>query len=85
MAREERTVRGIPLWMLREYLERAGGTARDDAQVEGDGWRARLEQVEDYAIGSLRVGQVRLVLEGDAAALARVDADLAPRLLRAGG
>jgi len=85
VAREERLIRAVPLWMLREYLEQAGGTPRDDARVEGDGWSATLEQAEDHAVGSLRVGQVRLALEGDARAVARVLRELAPRLLRAGG
>jgi len=85
VVREEQLIRAVPLWMLRGYLEQAGGTARDDARVEGHGWSATLEQAEDHAVGSLRVGQVRLVLEGDAKAVARVRGELAPRLLRAGG
>ncbi|MHC4548583.1 MAG: DUF1952 domain-containing protein [Planctomycetota bacterium] len=85
MPAEVREVRGIPLWLLREYLEEAGGHAGDDATVTGDGWTVRLTQIEDFQVGSLRVGQVRLELSGDADGLARVRAYLEPKLLRAGG
>ncbi len=85
MAREERVVRAVPLWLLREYVEAAGGTAGDDGVLAGDGWTVRLTQIEDYRVGSLAVGRVRMDVEGDAAALARLHAFLDPKLLRAGG
>jgi molybdopterin synthase sulfur carrier subunit len=83
--REVREVRGIPLWLLREYLVEGGGRAESDEVVTGPGWRVRLEQIEDFRIGSLTVGQLRLELEGDEAGLARLKAVLEPKLLRAGG
>lgn len=78
-------LRGIPLWLVREYLEEAGGRARDDTHVAGNGWTATLEQIEDFTLGSLRIGQVRLTLEGDPDAVARLREFLEPKLLRAGG
>ena len=80
-----REVRGIPLWLLREYLVEGGGTAESDAVVTGPGWRVHLEQLEDFRIGSLSVGQVRLELDGDEEGLARLLEVLEPKLLRAGG
>ncbi len=85
MAERERTVTGVPLWLLRAYLVDAGGAARDDHAVTGDGWHATLEQSDDHVIGSLRVGRVCVVVRGDDAAVTRVWSELAPRLLRAGG
>lgn len=85
MAGEVRETRGIPLWLLREYLEEGGGRATDDQRVVGDGWEVRLTQLEDFAIGSLRVGQVRLDIDGSDAAVARLLAFLEPKLIRAGG
>jgi hypothetical protein len=80
-----RDVRGIPLWLLREYLVEAGGQAGGADAVRGDGWTARLRQIEDYRIGNLSVGQVRVELEGRAEALDALEARLAPKLLRGGG
>ncbi len=83
--RFETVVRGVPLWLMREYLEQIGGREQADGRFEGEGWRARLTQIEDYAIGSLRVGQARLEIEGEADAVARAQASLQPKLLRGGG
>ena len=58
-----REIRGIPFFLLREYLEELGGTATSDDRVEGPGWRAELEKMEPFRLGSLAVGQTRLVLE----------------------
>ena len=75
----EREVRGIPLWLIREYLEELGGTPRGEDAADGDGWSGRLEQIEDFTIGSLAIGQVRITLEGDA------DHILAARFLKCFG
>ncbi len=80
-----REVRGIPLWLLREYLVELGGKAESDYAVAGNGWRVDLIQIEDYTIGSLSVGQVRLDFSGDEAVLARILDLLEPKLVRAGG
>lgn len=82
--RRVQEVRGIPLWLLREYLVEAGGRATDDGAT-GEGWTARLREIEDYRIGGLRVGQVRVEVEGTAEALDALEARLAPKLLRGGG
>ena len=37
MYKESRQIRGIPLWLLREYLEELGGTAVSETRVEGEG------------------------------------------------
>lgn len=92
LVRRERVLRGIPRWLLRGYLEELGGrlvegvsAADEEEVVAGDGWTARLTQIEDYRIGSLRSGQVRLTVEGDAAALDAMLRTLEPRLFRGGG
>jgi len=86
MAVDVREVRGIPLWLMREYLVEDGGRAESDELVVGDGWSVRLEQLDDFRIGSLCVGQIRIEMRGDTEAdLARIRAILEPKLLRAGG
>lgn len=79
------TLTGLPLWLLREYVESVGGQPDADGTLVGDGWQARLTQVDDYQIGSLRVGRVRLQLTGTPAAIDRTRRALEPKFLRAGG
>ena len=58
-----REMRGIPFFLLREYLEELGGTALSDDQVEGPGWNVKLVRMEPFRLGSLSVGQTRLEME----------------------
>jgi hypothetical protein len=58
-----REVRGIPLFLLREYLEELGGTATSEDRVEGPGWQADLEKMQSFRLGSLSVGQTRVILK----------------------
>jgi hypothetical protein len=80
-----REVRGIPLWLLRAYLLEAGGRAEGDCIVVGDGWQVRLTQMEDFEVGSLRVGEIRVEWEGEGEAFERMQEILEQKLLRAGG
>ena len=91
----ERVLRGMPRWLLVGYLEDLGGSSveardgldlsPDENLVVGDGWQARVTQLEDYKIGSLSSGQVRLVVTGDPDEVRGMLARLAPRLIRGGG
>jgi len=87
-----RVLRGIPRWLLRGYLEDLGARAVDGDGTDGDrdllvaeGWRARLSQLEDYRIGSLRSGQVEMLITGEPSVIDAVLARLEPRLFRGGG
>ncbi|MHC4410067.1 MAG: DUF1952 domain-containing protein [Planctomycetota bacterium] len=81
----DREIRGVPLWQIREYLEELGGRVLDDTHLEGDGWKATLAQIEDFQIGSLVVGQVHVLIEGEAATLTALEPRLDDKLIRAGG
>jgi hypothetical protein len=81
----DEVIRAIPLWLLREYMVEGGGTASSETEVTGAGWTARLTQVDDFRVGNLAVGQVRVEIDGEPDAVARIEAFLAPKLLRAGG
>jgi hypothetical protein len=85
MVKDVREVRAVPIWLLREYLEGLGGESEGDGSIRGPGWTATLTQIEDFQVGSLRVGQVRLEIEGEEKALAELRPVLAEKLLRAGG
>ena len=90
-AHYERTLRSLPRWLVREYLEDLGGRSDLDLadsrtfRLVAAGWQATLEQVDDFQVGSLRVGQVRLTLSGAPASLAPMMAALEKRLFRGGG
>lgn len=58
-----REIRGIPFFLLREYLEDLGGSSLSESRVEGPGWRAELVRMEPFRIGSLSVGQTKLTIE----------------------
>lgn len=58
-----REMRGIPYFLLKEYLQELGGTPAADDVVAGEGWTIRLEKMEPFRLGSLSVGQTRLRME----------------------
>ena len=82
--RKEWTQRGIPLKLFRDYLIDLGGSPVGDGRVAGPGWQAHLQRVEDFQIGSLRVGQVHVEFEGQPEALDALLPQLEQKLLRAG-
>jgi hypothetical protein len=78
-------IRGIPLWLLREYLVDLGGQVQPGGEIAGPDWQGKLTRLEDFCIGSLWVGEVQLELSGEAEAIVRIDLALRPKLLRIGG
>ncbi len=78
-------LRSLPDWLMRAYLVELGGSLQPDGSVTGEGWQARLEPMEDFVIGSLRVGQVRLVWCGDVLALESIWPLVQKKLVRGGG
>jgi hypothetical protein len=56
-------MRGIPFFLLKEYLLELGGKISADETVAGDGWSVRLERMEPFRLGSLEVGQTQLTME----------------------
>ena len=58
-----REMRGIPFFLLKEYLGDMGGTEVDEHHVTGEGWNVTLTRMEPYRIGSLAVGQTLVEIE----------------------
>jgi len=85
MATIDRELRAVPLWLLRQYITELGAHADAAGVLHGTDWQVRLTQIEDFQIGSLRVGQVRFELHGTDEAVAATWQQLEPKLLRAGG
>ncbi len=85
-ARErELLITNIPLWLMEEYLQRMGAQRVGEEWQHPVGWRAQLHPAEDYQLGSLRVGRLRLRLYGDMDAIGRAEETLQVYLLRGGG
>ncbi|MCC6174782.1 MAG: hypothetical protein IT305_05720 [Chloroflexi bacterium] len=81
----QRLIRGIPLWLVRDYLEDLGGRLDAGGWLTSETWRARLTQADDVSIGALRIGQVHLAVWADPATVEGLVAALDPRLFRGGG
>ncbi len=58
-----RDMRGIPYFLLKEYLVELGGVLDGEDFVIGQGWNVRLTKLEPYKIHSLSVGQTRIEME----------------------
>lgn len=80
-----REMRGIPYFLLFEYLEEMGGKAKADDLIEAPAWKVKLERMEPFRIGSLAVGQNRLTIEIDASAEEEFMRVFSLKTFRAGG
>lgn len=58
-----REMRGIPYFLLKEYLQELGGSLVEENLIRGDGWSVTLERMKPFRLGSLEVGQTRLTIE----------------------
>jgi len=58
-----REMRGIPFFLLKEYLQEMGAEETQPDVMETKGWRVKLERMEPFRLGSLSVGQTRLHVE----------------------
>jgi hypothetical protein len=58
-----REMRGIPFFLLKEYLEEMGGKEIREDVIQGAGWTVHLERMEPFRIGSLSIGQSKLTIE----------------------
>ena len=58
-------MRGIPNYLLKEYLQEMGGILSGEDLIQGDGWRVKIEKMEPFRLFSLSVGQSCLTMELD--------------------
>lgn len=78
-------LRSMPFWLMQIYLEEVDGFLQENGWYVGLGWKARIEKMEDFKIGSLSVGQVRLEWWGDEEAIRKILPRLEQKMIRAGG
>jgi hypothetical protein len=76
---------GVPLWLMKEYLQQLGAQEIAENQLQGEGWRAALRKAEPRHIGSLTVGGTTATFEGEEQALAAMFERLHWKTLRGGG
>lgn len=76
---------GVPLWLMKEYLEQLGGRDCGEDKLQADGWAASLRKASPRHIGSLVVGGTTVEFSGDAQALAALFEQLHWKTLRGGG
>jgi hypothetical protein len=80
-----REMRGIPYFLLKEYLQELGGSLVEENLIRGDGWSVRLERMAPFRIGSLEVGQTRLTMELEDHVAEDFHQRFSKKTLRAGG
>jgi hypothetical protein len=80
-----REMRGIPYFLLKEYLQEMGGTLEEENLIRAEGWSVTLEKMEPFRIGSLSVGQTRLTIEIEDHLVEPFLAQFGKKTLRAGG
>jgi hypothetical protein len=78
-------IRGIPPWLLQEYLIEMGGSLKGEGVVQGKGWLAKIKTMQPFQIGSLSVGQVWLEIEASSVIIETIRPHLEKKFLRAGG
>lgn len=78
-------MRGIPYFLLKEYLQELGGRLADENLIIGDGWKVSLERMEPFRLGSLSVGQTRLTMELEERIADDFQERFKKKTLRAGG
>lgn len=78
-------MRGIPYFLLKEYLQELGGLPVDENLIRGDGWSVRLERMDPFLLGSLEVGQTRLTMELEERVAEDFQERFFKKTLRAGG
>jgi hypothetical protein len=75
----------VPEWLMQEYLVELGGQVSGQGQVTGPGWQAAFHKIEDFKLGSIKVGRVRLQISGDDSAMEAILPRLEQKLMRGGG
>jgi hypothetical protein len=78
-------MRGIPYFLLLEYLQELGGHLDGENRITGDGWQVSLERMEPFRIGSLSVGQTRLIMALEDSIAENFQERFLKKTLRAGG
>lgn len=58
-----REIRGIPKFLLKDYLVEMGGVIKSEDRVESQNFNVVIEKMEPFKLGSLEIGQYRLIIQ----------------------
>lgn len=58
-----REIRGIPKFLLKEYLIEMGGVEIVEDLIEAEYFRVKFEKMKPFRIGAIEVGQHRLIID----------------------
>jgi len=78
-------LKGIPDWVLKEYLESLGGQLQQDGWFNGVGWRAHYTRLQDVSYGVMVFQRYLLEFQGDAETLSQVWPRFELKIMRPGG
>jgi molybdopterin synthase sulfur carrier subunit len=81
----QRDVHGVPAWLIKEYLLELGGTEDNPDCIAGEGWRAKVQPIDPFRLGSITIGRVHLEIEGDKESIEALIPPLEMKLMRGGG
>ncbi|HJO08138.1 MAG TPA: ubiquitin-like small modifier protein 1 [Chloroflexota bacterium] len=82
---EELVLRGIPLWILREYLRKMGAEEQGLDEFAGEGWSIRMREGETPTTGTLRLTPIHVEFRGDPEAVEAARATFMKKAMRGGG
>ncbi len=60
--RFEREVRGVPRWLLKDYLRKLGGREVGGGVFRGEGWMVEVREMAPARVGHLTLGRVWMVV-----------------------
>jgi len=80
-----RELRGIPDWVLQEYLESLGGKLQSEGCYQGDGWQARFTPLESIRYGPMEFCRFQVEFEGEPDVLPKVWKRFELKIMRPGG
>lgn len=83
--RKEMELRNVPRNRVMEYLQEAGGTPDGELSVSGEGWHARLEEMEPAQVITMTIRRDCLIIEGGDDIVPDVYAYLRRKTMRGGG
>jgi hypothetical protein len=83
--RREWELHGLPLRLVMEYLQELGGQISAEGRASGPGWTASVQKIEDFQLGSIRLGRLRLLLEAEPQLMETFLPALENKLRRGGG
>lgn len=78
-------LRGMPDWVLYEYLQSMGGQLQPDGWFVGQGWQAHLLRLPDHVVGPMVFVNYRVEFQGEPDPLKAAWARFELKILRPGG